>query len=340
MRIGSIIISHLRKLWKAKFFILCAVIFLARLQAGKFDIDLKGLKPRKFGSEPALLMSIGQERRSDPIERQKSSITSALVWAPSKQCEGSVRNHELEQNTYITTVVDEARQIAERGGVDDGLVVNPEHVAAADPAVLVAALPQVSHRLADHLAHVLDHHLVRGDRLLCEQAPVVNRRLGELQLLLAHLWTWGGDSEQRIEEKKKTPILHYMKSIKQTNKQENSTHHPAMNIALCAFRWRIRHIFRNERAGKFRPIRDLVRIGSKIFSRLSKLWKAKFFTLYDVIFLVRLQRKFEIDHTWEWKGKPFRSWAQKVHSPNLLKRKCISEIARICSIIIFHLSKL
>ena len=32
--------------------------------------------------------------------------------------------------------------------------------------------------------------------------------------------------------------------------------------------------------------------------------------------------------------------AQKVHSPNLLKRKCISGVARICIIIIFHLSKL
>ena len=31
---------------------------------------------------------------------------------------------------------------------------------------------------------------------------------------------------------------------------------------------------------------------------------------------------------------------QKVHSPNLLKQKCISEVVRIGSIIIFHLSKL
>ena len=37
---------------------------------------------------------------------------------------------------------------------------------------------------------------------------------------------------------------------------------------------------------------------------------------------------------------PFHSWAQKVHSPNLLKRKCISKVVRICIKIIFHLSKL
>ena len=32
---------------------------------------------------------------------------------------------------------------------------------------------------------------------------------------------------------------------------------------------------------------------------LNKLSKAKFSTLCDVIFLVRLQGKFEIDHSWE-----------------------------------------
>ena len=36
-----------------------------------------------------------------------------------------------------------------------------------------------------------------------------------------------------------------------------------------------------------------------IIFHLSKRWKAKFFILCDVIFLVRLQGKFEIDHSWE-----------------------------------------
>ena len=39
----------------------------------------------------------------------------------------------------------------------------------------------------------------------------------------------------------------------------------------------------------------LVRIGSIIIFRLSKLWQVKFFILFDVIVLVRLQEKFEID---------------------------------------------
>ena len=47
----------------------------------------------------------------------------------------------------------------------------------------------------------------------------------------------------------------------------------------------------------------VVPIGSTIIFHLSKLWKAKFSILCDVIFLVRLQGKFDIDHSWEWKAK-------------------------------------
>ena len=52
---------------------------------------------------------------------------------------------------------------------------------------------------------------------------------------------------------------------------------------------------------KDKCINDLGRIGSIIIFHLSKLWKAKFSILCDVIFLVRLQGKFESDHSWEWK---------------------------------------
>ena len=47
---------------------------------------------------------------------------------------------------------------------------------------------------------------------------------------------------------------------------------------------------------------DVVRIGSVIIFHLSKLQKAKFFKLCGEIFLARPQGKFEIDHSWEWKG--------------------------------------
>ena len=44
---------------------------------------------------------------------------------------------------------------------------------------------------------------------------------------------------------------------------------------------------------------EVVRIGSTINPYLNKLRKAMFSILCDVIFLVRLQGKFEIDHSWE-----------------------------------------
>ena len=53
---------------------------------------------------------------------------------------------------------------------------------------------------------------------------------------------------------------------------------------------------------KKRCISEVGRIGSIIIFQLSKLCKAEFFILCDVIFLVRLQEKFEVVHSWEWKG--------------------------------------
>ena len=44
---------------------------------------------------------------------------------------------------------------------------------------------------------------------------------------------------------------------------------------------------------------EVVRIGSVIIFHLSELWKAKFFILFDATFLVELQGKLEIDHSWE-----------------------------------------
>ena len=44
-------------------------------------------------------------------------------------------------------------------------------------------------------------------------------------------------------------------------------------------------------------ISEVVRIGRIFISHLSKLWKVRVFILCDVIFLLRLQEKFEIDHS-------------------------------------------
>ena len=58
-------------------------------------------------------------------------------------------------------------------------------------------------------------------------------------------------------------------------------------------------------------ISEVMRIGSLPVCQLSKLWKAKFFTLCDVIFLVRVQGKFDIDHSWRWKGSRNNSHVRK-----------------------------
>ena len=78
MRIGSIIIFHLSELWKAKFFILCDVIFLMRLQ-GEFEIDLLGLK----GLSPSSWEPLRQaSHRNMDTKFNDFSITSkiALLW--------------------------------------------------------------------------------------------------------------------------------------------------------------------------------------------------------------------------------------------------------------------
>ena len=54
-------------------------------------------------------------------------------------------------------------------------------------------------------------------------------------------------------------------------------------------------------------IAEVVRIDSITIFDLSKLRRAKIFIPYDVIFLVRLQGKFDIDTSWEWKGWLWRN---------------------------------
>ena len=52
----------------------------------------------------------------------------------------------------------------------------------------------------------------------------------------------------------------------------------------------------------------VVRIARILIVHQSKLWKDKFSILCDVIFLARLQGKYDIDHSWEWKG-----WSWNLH---------------------------
>ena len=70
-------------------------------------------------------------------------------------------------------------------------------------------------------------------------------------------------------------------------------------------------------------ISEVVRIGSSIIIfQLSKLWKAKFFILCDVIFLVRLQEEFGIDHSWEWNGGDLITQRFSSHSSSNAVKFC------------------
>ena len=57
-RIDSIIIFHPSKWWKAKFVVLCDVIFLVRLQE-KFEIYLITLWSKRSSNDPNVLCSLG-----------------------------------------------------------------------------------------------------------------------------------------------------------------------------------------------------------------------------------------------------------------------------------------
>ena len=62
-----------------------------------------------------------------------------------------------QESSHIAAVVDEAGEVATLGGVYDGVVVDAEHVAAADALLLVALLPHVR----DHLK-MEDYHLLES----------------------------------------------------------------------------------------------------------------------------------------------------------------------------------
>ena len=49
--------------------------------------------------------------------------------------------------TYIAAVVNEACKVAALGGVDDGVMVYSEHVAATDAFILIPFLPHVRNHL-------------------------------------------------------------------------------------------------------------------------------------------------------------------------------------------------
>ena len=76
----------------------------------------------------------------------------------------------------------------------------------------------------------------------------------------------------------------------------------------------------------------VVRVGSMIIFRLRELWESKFFTLCDVIFMVRLQGKLKIaDHSWDWKflRTCMRTFVRSVSLPSWLTPRPTPEWAAL-----------
>ena len=75
---------------------------------------------------------------------------------------------------------------------------------------------------------------------------------------------------------------------------------------------------------------------------LSKLWKAKFFILcVAIIYLVRLQGKFNIDHSWEWKVLVDVGWSivfmSQVFGWSLLLLGALCFFFCVCVCLLFYL---
>ena len=81
----------------------------------------------------------------------------------------------------------ESSKVSASRRVNDVACVDSKHVAATDAPSLVASLALIGDEITYHFAHVLDHHLVSGDRFHGKEAPAVNSRPGEFDLFLANL---------------------------------------------------------------------------------------------------------------------------------------------------------
>jgi hypothetical protein len=84
-------------------------------------------------------------------------------------------------------VINEPSDATLLGGVDDGVLIDTEEVAASDTALHIFLLPHVCHLLSNNLSNVLDDHVVCRDVLHGVQAPVVNCRAREPDGLLSLL---------------------------------------------------------------------------------------------------------------------------------------------------------
>jgi hypothetical protein len=90
-------------------------------------------------------------------------LSTSIIFEKQLGCNGKRLviihdDHVMSENAYITRMVYESGRIALHGGVDHGVFVDLEHV-AADALGFVILLAHVGEGSSDLLARVLDDHL-------------------------------------------------------------------------------------------------------------------------------------------------------------------------------------
>ena len=72
---------------------------------------------------------------------------------------------DLGSTVWHTAVIDESGYTTPLCGVDDGILINSEEVAAANATLQVASFSKIGDLLSNFLAHILDDHVVHWNVL-------------------------------------------------------------------------------------------------------------------------------------------------------------------------------
>lgn len=156
-------------------------------------------------------------------------------------CEVGPPDNKLVQIwSYVAAMIDETGKVATLCGVYDGVVVNAEHVAAADALFLVAFLPHV----CDHLR--MDDASTLGFNIFSSTKGKTELTLSLMILQFRVLATWGQQAPTFLHActaRRKKGIdlqflsLVYIHVLNYTNNQaeEEYSHYHCMTVAIKLF---------------------------------------------------------------------------------------------------------
>jgi len=94
---------------------------------------------------------------------------------------------DLGSTVWHTAMIDEPGNTAPLCGVDDGIFINSEEVAASNAALQVSSFSKIGDLLSNFLANILNDHVVHWNVLHGIQPPVVDGRPSKLDGLFPFL---------------------------------------------------------------------------------------------------------------------------------------------------------